>query len=277
MDNLYLFEAGASKTALLYQVNGRVQEMLLPPFNPNRPYQEFQKAIEGDLVLNDNANVYFYGAGLTEQSNKEIVSSFFAAKNVSRLSIYDDIIGAARAAFGNSEGIICIMGTGGLAAYFDGLKVLKRRGGYGYLIDDLGGGFELGRRIISAWLKGDLRDESDQKLSQALGCSKDEITEQIYRAGRVNLISEVSKCLNDLQGDSKIDEILHTYFHAFVTENIKPLSEEFNINQFSIVGSVGTNYHRLIGVAAKPYGLSIQQCIQSPVKRLFDYHSRHQI
>src|SRR5690606_15793291 len=97
-----------------------------------------------------------YGAGLGSQENKNKVKEIFNTLESGRIKVYDDILGASRAAFKDQPGIICIMGTGGLAAYYNGKEVIKRRGGYGYLIDDLGGGIELGKRMLTAWINDDL-------------------------------------------------------------------------------------------------------------------------
>src|SRR5690606_4513081 len=131
-------------------------------------YSEFQQALKTFNDFSNDPVVFFYGSGLGNDEKKDIVRSIFDFLDASQLRVYDDILGAARAAFNNNSGIICIMGTGGLAAYYNGKEIVKRRGGYGYLIDDLGGGFELGKRIIAGWLNGDLSEICAGELARVI-------------------------------------------------------------------------------------------------------------
>ncbi|MEX1003427.1 MAG: hypothetical protein WDZ35_15015 [Crocinitomicaceae bacterium] len=275
MENLYLFDAGATKTALVYLRDGKRQELDLPAFNPNRMDKAFVKAMNENVDIGADANVFFYGSGLGTKANRDFVSTLFAQHSVKKLNIYDDIVGAARAAFNESTGIICIMGTGGLAAYYDGKRIEKRRGGHGYLIDDLGGGFELGRRILSAWLNGDFSQQMSESIQKSLGYTEEELIYQVYQKGRIDLISNLSKMITSEIKEEKFMQILDHYFEEFIQQNIVPLSKEFHTDRFSIVGSLGTAYYRRIGDLAKSSELRIDQCIQSPVQRLFEFHLRY--
>ena len=273
MDKLYLFEAGGTKTSLVYRKEGKKTEVQLPAFNPNRSADSFIEALKSSVHIEEDANVYFYGSGLSLDVNRQLVESFFDRESIKKLNIYDDILGAARAAFKNNPGIICIMGTGGLAAYYDGKQIVKRRGGYGYLIDDLGGGFELGRRIISAWLKGDLDRETEQLIEQDLELSKDAVTYEIYHQGRVQIISEVARTLSPDMPDENLQKIIKQYFVDFMYENVQPLSREYQMENISVVGGLGTAFYRTVREVAKSNKLVLEQCIQNPVQRLFDFHS----
>ena len=135
MCDFYLFEAGATKTTLLKVLEERTEEVQLPAFNANRDFSEFKESLS-ELDLRNEIPVFFYGAGCAAEVNKEKVRNLFTEH---KIEVYDDILAAARAAYGQLNGIVCILGTGGLSAHFDGSKVIDRRGGYGYLLGDLGG------------------------------------------------------------------------------------------------------------------------------------------
>lgn len=272
MKDVYLFESGSTKTDLMYEVDGEKHELKLPGFNPNRKNGAFEIAIEEGVDIREGSSVYFYGSGLGSKENKDFVKNLFSNKSIQRIQVFDDILGAGRAAFGQSEGIICILGTGGLAAYYNGRDIVKRRGGYGYLIDDLGGGFELGQRIISAWLNGDFSDRTEEYIESHIEFTKDQIIHEIYSNNRLDLIAKVPLILAEAV-DEKLTSILNEYLKAFVRQNVAPLAKEFALDHFSVVGSVGTAFYRELRVMASIENFHLDQCIQSPVQRLFDFHT----
>jgi N-acetylglucosamine kinase-like BadF-type ATPase len=271
MSDLYVFEAGATKTNLIFQKEGAKQEIILPGFNPNRVGDEFKNALKSEVVFAENAVVFFYGAGLGNETNKGVVREMFNFLEAGKVRVHDDILGAARAAFKTEAGIICIMGTGGLAAYYDGREIIQRRGGYGYLINDLGGGYELGKRILTAWLNGDLSESVGELLESNSGVNKKMLVETVYENIDLDLIAAIPKVMAEVQDDS-ILEIINTYFDDFFNENVLPLVKANEVKNFSIIGGLGTGFYKKIREVSSVYDLRLDQCIQSPAQRLFDYH-----
>jgi glucosamine kinase len=150
MNPIYLFEAGGTKTTLLVHEDGKTEEIVLPACNPNRGTEAFEIILKTTIRIPENAAVYFYGAGMASEGNQALITNIFNDMYGVQPEIDTDILGGARAAFGNDDGFVAIMGTGGVGAYYDGEKIAIRRGGYGYLIDDYGGGLELGKILVSA-------------------------------------------------------------------------------------------------------------------------------
>lgn len=273
MRNIYLFEAGATKTTMHFQVDGETGQLDLPGYNPNRANGAFEIAIQEGLKLNENSELYFYGAGLKTEKNKDLVKLIFDQYSFKKIQVFDDIFGAARAVFHSAPGVVCILGTGGLAAFFDGKTILKRRGGYGYLIDDHGGGFELGKRILSAWLNDDLNQVIDGNLTELVGFKKDEVVAEVYQNLNLDLIAQIPKIAEN-STEETLKKIVSTYFEQFIENDVLPLAKEFSVERFSTVGSMGTAFYKEINSAAAKFNLKIDQCIQNPAKRLFDFHKK---
>ncbi|MCB9225446.1 MAG: hypothetical protein H6582_14800 [Crocinitomicaceae bacterium] len=272
MENCYVFEAGSTKTALIYKQNGEKHELTLPGFNPNVENDDFIKELKSSLTIPAEAEIIFYGSGLANEENKNVVRSIFEPFAPSRIKVFDDILGAARSVFKNDAGIICIMGTGGLAAYYNGKEIVKRRGGYGYLIDDLGGGFELGRRFISSWRKGDLSESISNELEIKLGSDAISYSAKIYETKDLRLISGVVPLIVDYKEDTFFSQFLSRYFSDFIDQDILPLYTQFGINKVSVVGSLGTAFYKVLRDELKLHGLQLEQCVQNPIQRLFEYH-----
>lgn len=273
MGEFYLFEAGATKTAFVKVMEGGTEETILPPYNPNRKYDAFEIAIKEGIDIIPDSKILFYGAGLSSEANKQITRELFSQHAPSSLKVYDDILGAARATCGDRPGIVCVMGTGGLAAHYDGRRIQNRRGGYGYLIDDLGGGFELGKRFVALWLNGDLSERGDNILKAKLNMNKNTFLKEFYRHKEVDQIANLTPYVLQFEDEPAVSELIESYFDDFIKRQVLPICEANGMESFSVVGSVGYFFYRALTKSAKKHKLSVDQCVQNPITRLVKYHS----
>ena len=81
--------------------------------------------------------IHFYGAGCSTENNNNMLRDamkLFFRKAV--ISVYHDILGAARSLLGKEKGIACILGTGCNACYYDGEEVSGKVPSLGYLFGD---------------------------------------------------------------------------------------------------------------------------------------------
>jgi N-acetylglucosamine kinase-like BadF-type ATPase len=271
MNSICLFEAGGTKTTLLIDQNGTVQSIELPGFNPNRYSSDFENAL-AKIDLPGDASLIFYGSGLVSEANKEIIRKILLAKTGLTAEIYDDQLGAARAAYGDSPGLIGIMGTGAFAAWYNGKSLEDRKGGYGYLIDDIGGGFELGKIIISKWLNGDLPKEADQAISMAIRISKEDFTTEFYKSPDLNLIASLAKLILPYSTDIGIAKIITDYFDLFFERHVQPLMIKHPANSITLVGGIAVNFQKLIQISAANANLNALNVIGNPSLKLFEYH-----
>ena len=213
MSDIYLFEAGGTKTTLLISSKGEIQEINLAGYNPNRPSVFPEQFHQLDLPL--DAKYFFYGAGLSSDSNKEKVRDLFKSKNCLDVEICDDQVGAARALLGNEKGLVAIMGTGAFAGWFDGEKLIDRKGGHGYLIDDIGRGLELGKYIVSLWLNNDLDKEIEKSLTDFFKIRKEDFTTFYYQSPNPNLFNEIPKIISAYIENEKLNYQIIEYFKLF--------------------------------------------------------------
>jgi glucosamine kinase len=162
-------------------------------------------------------------AGITGLSASSNAPEWFR-KNIAQLlhldikqvNIYDDIYIAYLTAFEPEEGILIYAGTGSVAVYLkrDGSRL--RAGGFGYLIDDAGGGFWIGREGLKQVLRW--TDESETPFQQplakaiyeALGTTIwTELSALVYIGGRSKVASLApAVALATLHGDDAAKRIL---------------------------------------------------------------------
>ena len=153
-------DSGSTKTTWILLEDGKVKSTIttggLNPYFHNS--DSVEAAIRADLapflVENHIKEVHFYGAGCsTEYNNNMIIDAIRVFFRKSKVYIYHDILGAARALFGDGRGIACILGTGCNSCYFDGSSTFSPVDSLGYLFGDEGAGSYLGKLFLGAYLK----------------------------------------------------------------------------------------------------------------------------
>ncbi len=108
-----------------------------------------------------------------------------------RVRVYDDMEVAYRAAFEPGEGVLVYGGTGSIAVHLRAAGAALRAGGHGYLLDDDGGGFSIGRAALRRVLRETdrLGEAPGTALGEALaavigGHDWDTVRRYVYGGGR---------------------------------------------------------------------------------------------
>jgi len=277
MNPTYLFEAGSSKTTLLIHKGGKTVEHELPGFNPNRYSEEFENELKAKFSIEQNpiaigSKIYFYGSGLVEEENKKIVKELIY--NLFKVTplVYDDVTGAARALLNDQPGLVAIMGTGGVAAFYDGKKIVKRNGGYGYLVDDHGGGLELGKIFISKWLNEDLPLDLDVAMSNFIKISKQDFILELYRNNDLKILASVVQVILQFIHNVKVNQEVAKYFNTFFERHVATILPFYPSNTIAVVGSIGLHFREIIEAQGILFGIKEFRFIDKPAQGLIDYH-----
>jgi hypothetical protein len=289
MSNLYLFESGSTKTTVFVckQVNafGKMNAILesadqlnFSGYNPNRPESNFLEEIS-NLPICEQDHVYFYGSGLASEVSKIKLGHFFQDKFKVNAQIYDDITGAGRALYHNQDGVMAILGTGGCVAYYNGTNITNRRGGYGYLIDDLGGGYELGKLIISKWLNNDFNNEISSRIAQFLKFSREDFIVNYYsnpnfgsNTEGLKMIAGVVEVIAMFDDHLQINETLNDYFDGFFYRHVLPICKQTAKYEIRGVGSIANYFEIKLKERALLFGIEFSMVIKFPAGELLTFH-----
>ncbi|MGB1102740.1 MAG: hypothetical protein ACPG21_03855 [Crocinitomicaceae bacterium] len=286
MKRFLLFEAGSTKTTLsiVSDMNTKkVETFMMSGFNPNRPDERFLDEVYF-LDLEKGDRVVFYGSGLGDSSNgnahpgKDKLADFFLSKGITEIEIENDMLGAARALFYRESGLFVIMGTGSVSGFYSGDDIVDRQGGHGYLIDDIGGGYELGKRIVSAWLNDRLEPKINSAIEDHFQVAKDGFTSKYYQDFKDDpkiALAEMAKVVevcSPFKEEIILSNIIANYFDRFIEDTVKPLADEHAINHFGAVGSIAHHFRTEMETAAKNHRLTVKDVLQYPSEKLIDYH-----
>jgi len=125
-------------------------------------------------------------AGVGRSSDLEEVNEAVSSLGVAEKSeVVTDGLIALYAATGGQAGVVLISGTGSIAWGFDGKARVERSDGWGYLLGDLGSGFDIGRSAMVAALEAyDGRGEHTSLLPAMLqyfgAGSPDDVIKNVY-------------------------------------------------------------------------------------------------
>ena len=267
--HFYIFESGATKTDVLYYRDGQVKKYALDGYNPNRPASHFLSDLTS-IEIAKGSQIFFYGSGIHPETHKISIQQLFKGCEV---FVENDLLAAARAALGHQKGIISINGTGANVGYYDGQQLLDSRGGYGYLIDDIGGGLELGKLIISHWLSQDFNQTSQNAISQVLDSDPENFISNFYQDRSLTTLAKPCTVLHSLiPTDAFLESVIQHYFETYAERHIIPFSKKYVINEVSAVGSIAYYFQDQFNVALGKNGIKLASVIEKPIDTLLDYH-----
>lgn len=210
----------------------------------------------------------FFGAGCKvsqiERMKRLLKSHIPEAADV---RVSSDLLGAAKALFGNRRGIACILGTGANSGIYDGKSIASSMPALGFIIGDEGSGASLGKRLLADVFKKQLSDYVCQYFNEEFGVSVEEIVENTYRKPAANkyLASFVPFLARHIDCP-ELRELVASEFEAFFRRNILPYG--MPNAEISFVGGVAYHFQSLLREAASQGGFVIGSIIDRPFDRL---------
>jgi N-acetylglucosamine kinase-like BadF-type ATPase len=217
--------------------------------------------------------IYFYGAGCSFPDKKLIVLN--ALGSIFRdaiIEVESDLTGAARALFGKTEGIACIMGTGSNSCHYDGKTITHNVSPLGYILGDEGSGAVLGKTLVADCLKKQLPAELVQLFFDTYNTTPAEILENVYKKPFPNrYLASFSPFLNNNIHHEAIYNIVYKSFDAFFTRNIQQYDNYKKMN-IALVGSVAHYFENILQEVAKKHGCTISSIVKNPMEGMVKFH-----
>jgi N-acetylglucosamine kinase-like BadF-type ATPase len=276
---ILIADSGATKTdwRVLYsrqdirpfQTNG------FNPFFVDTPH--IKKEVDKELIpfidSKGVTEVYFYGAGCSSTEKSIIVEDgLIPLFSSARIKVNDDLLGAARALCGHSEGIACILGTGSNSCLFDGKNIVENLPSLGYMLGDEGSGAYLGKKLLK------------EVLSMTAPLNIRELFEKKYNYSSVDILSHLYKqefpsrflasftsFISENMNDAYIQGILKTSFIDFFETQVLKYSRHKEVPVFC-TGSVAFYFSDILKEVANEKGIQIKNIVQSPIDGLTEYH-----
>lgn len=279
---ILIADSGSTKTDWrILDQNKVITQTQTVGFNP---YYQDADSIANELKLNllplcekKIEQVFYYGTGVTNAEKATIIKEAILKvfPTCGQIEAQSDVVGAARAACGRTEGIACILGTGSNSIYFDGKNTGFQVPPLGFWLGDEGSGGHLGKSLVLSYLHKEMSSEVRTKFEEKRGVM-DRLTvlENAYHQPFPNrYFAAFSSFLFDNIEESFCRNLVENCFLQFFEKYILkyPMCHETSIN---FVGSVAFYYKNLLIKVAESKELKVGKILKSPIEGLAEFHSK---
>jgi N-acetylglucosamine kinase-like BadF-type ATPase len=236
--------------------------------------QSLKDTLPTDLELDEITEVNYYGAGCSTPEMRKIVED--AMKVVftkAQVYIGHDLLAAARALLGKSEGFAAILGTGTNTCLYDGKEVTQNIDSGAYILGDEGSGCYIGKKLLTDYLRGYMPEAVRKNFWETYKLTPDDVNEQVYTQPRANrFCASFSKFVYDSPVNIEYSRnIVRTSFEDFF-RNLVTHYPDYQKYTFNCIGSVGYNFRNVLEEVVIENGMVVGNIIRSPIDNLVKYH-----
>lgn len=275
-----VIDSGATKSDWrLIRPDGSVRQMLADGINASTmsvsTARNFISGIKDQISEAEScaSEIYLYMAGIpSEEMTGAFREEFGKIFPDAVLRIEDDLIGAARAAFGHSSGIVAILGTGSNSCMFDGERIVSRVRSGGYILGDEGSAACLGKTFISDFLKGLIPEDIAGEFSSRFPSDYQTIVKNTYQpvGSPSGYLGSFAPFIVSHYGNEYIRKMIEDNFRSFIRRSLKQYDTKRL--QTCVIGGFGYSLKEIFTKVAEEEGISISGFIKSPMDRLTEYH-----
>lgn len=214
----------------------------------------------------------FYGAGCSTEDRvvkvEKVLRQFFSNAEV---FVQSDLMGAVRACCQNDAGVVCILGTGSNATFFDGDTLVEGQPSLGYLLGDEGSGMHIGKRLLRDYFYGQMPEEFAKVLSDTYEMKKDDVLKELYEKAHPNAYLASFAKFASQPTIPYFSDLVKSCFREFIELHVLPF-ETTKAIPLHFVGSVAHYFESSLREIANEFGFSIGKIIQKPIFNLGEYH-----
>jgi N-acetylglucosamine kinase-like BadF-type ATPase len=236
--------------------------------------QSLKENLPTDLNLAAITEVNYYGAGCSTADKRQIVENAMQAVFThSKINVGHDLLAAARALLGNTEGFAAILGTGTNTCIYDGKDVSNNIDSGAYILGDEGSGCYIGKKLLTDYIRGYMPEAVRKNFWDTFQLTPDDINERVYTQPRANrFCASFSKFVYDnIVNIEYSRNIVRTSFEDFF-RNLVTHYPDYQKYTFNCIGSVGYNFRNVLEEVAIENGMTIGRIIRSPIDDLVKYH-----
>ncbi len=246
MSSILVADCGSTKCAwVLIDTPAGEKCFETPGMNPavNAP-EAVARWVAGSLAGIDREGVVearFYGAGCAGAGARAMEAALAAALPNALVEVESDLLGAARALFGHSAGVACILGTGSNSGHYDGAAIVKNVRPMGFIIGDEGSGAALGRMLLNQYYKGWLDEATRRDFEREFASlTYDEVIRRVYREPGANrFLASFAPFVRSHTADPRLAAGARGQFEAFVAESLAAYPADLPVG---FVGSLGAAF-----------------------------------
>lgn len=274
MGNILIADSGSTKTD--WGLQGSASVVKTQGINPFLQDDEtILSILRDELIVNQPkewplsfSEIRFYGSGVRPEQEARMERLLHQAfPCAGHIEARSDMLGAARALCGGSEGLACILGTGANSCLYDGRGIVANTPALGYILGDEGSGAVLGRLFLNALYKGRLYDGAVEEFGKHFSMSMSDVITRVYREPMANRwLASLSPYIRAHIDEPSVSGIVEQNLRTFIRHNINPYRR--HDLPLSAVGSIAFFYREQLEKVANEEGYALGKTLRSPIEGL---------
>jgi glucosamine kinase len=220
--------------------------------------------------------LFFYGSGcgvpencfLVEQELQKVFTN-------ARITVKEDMMAAAYAAYDGKPAVICILGTGSNSCFFDGENIRRDLPSLGFLIGDEGSGNALGKILLKNYFMKKFQEDLHQEFEETYDLEIEDVIKNMYHNPRANAyLADFSKFILARKQHPYLQHLVFEEIKNFLDYQVLPYEESTNC-EINFIGSIAHYYEDILRAAAAEMHLKVGKVVQKPIESLADYHLKY--
>lgn len=282
---ILIADSGSTKTDWrLVDNHGRIHQFNTAGFNPLFQTSEEiakeigEKLMPGVKAVQGSANaeyeVYYYGASCSSEVRNRIVYDALAQYFPNgKIEVDHDLLGAARALCGHSEGIAAILGTGSNSCFYNGKEIVDNVPSLGFILGDEGSGARLGMALVKGYFYREMPKALAERFEERFKISKEDVLEAVYKKPMPSrYLASFSKFIFQNLKEQYMVDLAADCFREFFDRQISKY-ERYREVSVSCVGSVGFYFSNILRAVAQEKGIMMGTILETPIAGLVLYHA----
>lgn len=269
-------ESGSTKTDWVLLEDGkRNKKFKTEGINPYlQTSQDITAMLAAQLPMKNAVDeLYFYGAGINGVANKSTVNkalqNHFAPKSI---AVESDMLAAARGLSKDSSAMICILGTGSNACFYDGKKIKSNLPSLGYIAGDEGSGNYMGKRILQYYAYNTFDLELKMSFEAHFGNDINLIIDTLYKSPFPNrYLASFVPMLAANRGHYMVENIIEDSFTAFFQQHLFKYRQSW-LHPICFTGSIAYVFADVIKDMCHQNQFELGAILQNPMDGLIKYH-----
>ncbi|MGB1205542.1 MAG: hypothetical protein ACPG5B_07850 [Chitinophagales bacterium] len=284
---LLLADSGSSKTAwALLDINKKtiVTKCETIGFNPfHHSETEILEAIKQNnqliLYANHITNIHYFGAGCSslercEQMKNILQKFFFQAK----IYVKSDLWAAVLATCGRQKGIVCILGTGSNACFFDGKNITQHTPALGYILGDEGSGSYLGKQLLASFLYKKLPANLQMLFEKKYNLHKENVLNEVYNGTNPKkYLAHFTHFLDENKENNYIKKLIINSFTHFLDIHIKFYLQNSKLLPVHFIGSIAYHFQDILVEVLQENNIQAGKILKQPLDELIEHYLNNSI
>lgn len=243
-----------------------------PTYVPESRPDSLQKELKALPFGEKPFQLFYYGAGCKAQkaveSTLNLLIHIWPAADI---SVFDDLLGAARATCGGVHGVVCILGTGSNSMHFDGENEVERIPNLGIMLGDEGSGAHIGKALMRSYFYREMPHHISQTVAAALPGGRDGFIKELYSSSPGTYLASFVKLVADKASDPWVASLIRSCFDEFLAKHV----EKYQVSADTPVhfcGSIAYHFEAILTKALLEKKLAKGVILRKPIDELFKFH-----